>query len=259
MPMTSLVLHQVKEVGAVTQKEINTECKTLTYISLALTILGLVMVRILHYRKSKLCRGCMFSNAVKIMLFISDVQYYVPIKIVMIRGIHIFRRDCTTQVISCKPWSPNSVLTKNMWTYLELEGKSGTQPPQAPTDLAKPLHHRKPQLKKAADKRRTETLIKRQCKVRLIEKSLPEPKAVATMAASTPTSVVGPTTTTTKPSPIPVDGIQPGSGQNPRNPQSHKKVPGRRSQFTLNCDNPPIAQHPMAYYHHHIQSPTDWR
>ena len=44
--MASLVPHQVKEVGAVTQKEINTECKTLTYISLALTILGLVMVAI---------------------------------------------------------------------------------------------------------------------------------------------------------------------------------------------------------------------
>ena len=49
--MASLVLQQVKEVGAVTQKEINIECKILTYISLALTILGLVMVAILHCRK----------------------------------------------------------------------------------------------------------------------------------------------------------------------------------------------------------------
>ena len=32
--MASLVLRQVKEVGTVTQKEINTEYKTLTYISL---------------------------------------------------------------------------------------------------------------------------------------------------------------------------------------------------------------------------------
>ena len=55
--IASLVLHQVQEVGAVTQKEINTKCKILTYISLVLTILGLVMVAILHYRKSKLCRG----------------------------------------------------------------------------------------------------------------------------------------------------------------------------------------------------------
>ena len=53
MLIASLVLHPVKEVGAVTRKEINSECKTLTYISLVLMILGLVMVAILHYRKSK--------------------------------------------------------------------------------------------------------------------------------------------------------------------------------------------------------------
>ena len=51
MLIASLVLQQVKEVGTVMQKEINCECKTLAYISLALTILGLVMVAILHYRK----------------------------------------------------------------------------------------------------------------------------------------------------------------------------------------------------------------
>ena len=73
MLVTSLVLQQVKEVGTVTEKEINTDCKILTYISLALTIFGLVMVAILYYRKSKLCRECMFSNRVKIMICISDV------------------------------------------------------------------------------------------------------------------------------------------------------------------------------------------
>ena len=51
MLIASLVLHQVKEVDTVTEKEINSECKSLTYISLVLTILGLVMVAILHYRK----------------------------------------------------------------------------------------------------------------------------------------------------------------------------------------------------------------
>ena len=92
MLIASLVLHQVEEVGAVTQKEINTKCKTLTYIGLALTILGLVMVAILHYRKSKLCRGCMFSNAVKIMIFISDIQYYVLIKLCKTAAsIHLFK------------------------------------------------------------------------------------------------------------------------------------------------------------------------
>ena len=90
--LASHVLHQVKEVGTVTQKKINTECKTLTCISLVLTILSLVMVAILHYRKSKLCRGCMFSKTVKIMIFISDVQYYVPIKLCKTAGnIHLFK------------------------------------------------------------------------------------------------------------------------------------------------------------------------
>ena len=84
--IASLVLHQVKEVGTVTQKEINTECKTLTNISLVLTVFGLVMVAILHYRKSKLCRGHMFSNAVKIIIFFSDVQHYEPIKLCKTTG-----------------------------------------------------------------------------------------------------------------------------------------------------------------------------
>ena len=33
MLIASLVLHQVKEVGTVTQKEINSDCKTLTFIN----------------------------------------------------------------------------------------------------------------------------------------------------------------------------------------------------------------------------------
>ena len=47
---------------------------------------------VLQSRKLKLCRGCMFLNAVKIMLFISDVQYFVPIKLCKTMGsIHLFK------------------------------------------------------------------------------------------------------------------------------------------------------------------------
>ena len=50
------------------------------------------MVTILHYRKSKFYRGCMFSNAVKIRVFISDVQNYIPIKLCKTSGsIHLFK------------------------------------------------------------------------------------------------------------------------------------------------------------------------
>ena len=97
MLVDSLALQQVREAGTVKmQEEITTECtcKIHIYIILALTstILGLVMFAILHSRKLKLCRGHLFSNEVKIMLFILDVQYYGPIKLCKTAGsIHLFK------------------------------------------------------------------------------------------------------------------------------------------------------------------------
>ena len=121
MLIASLVLQQVKEVGTVTQKEINSECTTLTYMSLVLAILGLGMVAIFHYRKSKLCRGHTFSNAVKIMIIISDVQNYVPIKLCKTAGsIHLFK---ITGML--KP--ENIKLNKNyIWDTLEIDWKEVT-------------------------------------------------------------------------------------------------------------------------------------
>ena len=102
-----LVLHPVKEVGTVTQKVIHSKCRTLAYTSLVLPILGLVMVAILHYRKSKLHKGHIFSNAVKIMVFISDVQNYIPMKLCKAAGsIHLFK-------ISCMLKAENIKLNKN--------------------------------------------------------------------------------------------------------------------------------------------------
>ena len=89
--IASLVLHQVKEVSAI-PKETNTECTTLAYIGIILTIPSLIIVTFLHYRKSRFCKGHRFSNAVKIMIFISDVQNYVPIKLCKTAGsIDLFK------------------------------------------------------------------------------------------------------------------------------------------------------------------------
>ena len=46
MLFASFVVHQIKGVGAVTQTEINSECRTLAYIGIVLTILGLAIVAI---------------------------------------------------------------------------------------------------------------------------------------------------------------------------------------------------------------------
>ena len=96
MLVTNLALQQIKEVGAVKIWEdviINT-CKIWFYTILALSfsILGLVLYAILLSRKFKMCRRSLFSNVVKIMLFISKVQYYVPLKLCKTAGsIHLFK------------------------------------------------------------------------------------------------------------------------------------------------------------------------
>ena len=52
----------------------------------------MMIVILLHYRRSKFCRGHRFSNAVKIVLFISDVQHYIPIKLSKTSGSpHLFK------------------------------------------------------------------------------------------------------------------------------------------------------------------------
>ena len=49
------------------------------------------MFAVLHSRILQLCRRCMLSKTVKIMIFISDVQYYVPIKLCKTAGsLHLF-------------------------------------------------------------------------------------------------------------------------------------------------------------------------
>ena len=70
--ITSLVLHKIKDIDA-SSNETYSECKTLAYIGIILTILSLIIVIFLHYQKSRFCKGHKFSNAVKIMMFISDM------------------------------------------------------------------------------------------------------------------------------------------------------------------------------------------
>ena len=70
------------------------DCTPQFYIILALsiTIIGFAILATLQVRRIKLSRGQLFSNVVIIMLFISDVQYYVPIKLCKTAGgIHLFK------------------------------------------------------------------------------------------------------------------------------------------------------------------------
>ena len=91
--IASLLLYKAKEVEARKPMKIDdSECGTLAYIGIALTILSMAIVILLHYRKSKFCREHRFSNVVKIVLFISDVQHYIPIKLCKTSGsLHLFK------------------------------------------------------------------------------------------------------------------------------------------------------------------------
>ena len=103
--VASLILHKAKEVEAkLTTETNNPECGTLAYIGMALKILSMAIVSFLHYRKSKFCRGYRFSNIVKIVLFISDVQHYIPIKLCKTSGsLHLFKIKGTLKPEDIKP------------------------------------------------------------------------------------------------------------------------------------------------------------
>ena len=111
----------------------------------------------------------------------------VEVKVKMMRGIHTFRRDRTTQAILCNPWStrfcPYPSLIRKMKTYLELESKLGPKPkPQPQTQLQPctntPSHNnsltRKTLVpKKAEKKKRSRAPVKRRYKVMVIIQPLP--------------------------------------------------------------------------------------
>ena len=48
------------------------------------------------------------------------------------QGTHTFRRDRTSKLIKCTPWStrlhPHPTIVKEMKTFLELEGELGPKP-----------------------------------------------------------------------------------------------------------------------------------
>ena len=114
--IASLILHKAKVIEANTPtRPENTECQTLAYIGITLTLLSMMIVVLLHYRRSQFCRGYRFSNIVKIVLFISDVQHYIPVKLTKTSGSpHLFKFTGTLN-------SEDIKLNKNyLWDTLEI-------------------------------------------------------------------------------------------------------------------------------------------
>ena len=114
--IASFILPKLKEVEAITPTKSDiAEFQTLAYIGITLTLLSMMVVILLLYKRSKFCRGYRFSYIVNIVLFISDVQHYIPIKLSKMSGsLHLFKFRGTLN-------SEDVKLNKNyLWDTLEI-------------------------------------------------------------------------------------------------------------------------------------------
>ena len=76
----------------------------------------------------------------------------IEVKITSMQGTHIFRRDRTTQLIKCTPWSsglcPHPTI-KKMRTFLEVKGKLGPIPQSQSNQYRPPQSDTNPNIRKA--------------------------------------------------------------------------------------------------------------
>ena len=78
------------------------------------------MVAILHYRKSKLCKGHIFKCSENYDFF-SDVQNYIPLKLCKTTGsIHLFKITGTLKAENIK------LNNNQLWDMLEIDWKEVT-------------------------------------------------------------------------------------------------------------------------------------
>ena len=91
----------------------------------------------------------------------------MEVKVTSMQGTHIFKRDRTTQLIRCMPWTtklclhPNIV--KKMKTFLEVENKMGPIIPALVSQFRPPLPETNPNIRKgdSTEKRKRATPKKR--------------------------------------------------------------------------------------------------
>ena len=87
----------------------------------------------------------------------------MEVRVMSMQGIHIFRRDRTTQLIRCTPWMtklcPHPTTVKKMKTFLEVENKVGPIIPALVSQFRPPLPETNPNIRKgdSTEKRKRAT------------------------------------------------------------------------------------------------------
>ena len=111
-------MQRIKAVEAADMSCMLYTCKTQWYIMgmLIITTLGMIYLVTNKIRKTSFCKGHLFSNNTKILLFISNAHSYVPIKLCRVVGsIHLFQ-------IKGRLNPEDMKLKKNMiWDVLEID------------------------------------------------------------------------------------------------------------------------------------------
>ena len=82
--VTTIAMQRIKAVEAADMSDMLCACKTQWYIKgmLIISTLGMLYLVTNKLRKRSFCKGCLFSNNTKILLFISNTQFICPYKIV---------------------------------------------------------------------------------------------------------------------------------------------------------------------------------
>ena len=116
--VTNIAMQRIKAVEAADTNSMLCTCKTQWYIMGMLIIITLGMLYLVtnKIRKTSFCKGRLFSNNTKILLFLSNAHSYVPIKLHRVAGsIHLFR-------IKGRLKPENVKLKKNwIWDVLEID------------------------------------------------------------------------------------------------------------------------------------------
>ena len=116
--VTNIAMQRIKAVEVTDMSDMLCTCKTEWYIMGMLMIItsGMLYLVTNKLRKTSFCKGCLFANNTKILLFISKTHSYVPIKLCRVAGsIHLFRIRGRLNLENVK-------LKKNwIWDVLEVD------------------------------------------------------------------------------------------------------------------------------------------
>ena len=89
--VTNIAMQRIKAVEAADMSDML--CIQWYIMGMLIIItLGMLYLVTNKLRKTSFCKGCLFSNNTKILLFISNAHSYVPIKLCKVAGsIHLFQ------------------------------------------------------------------------------------------------------------------------------------------------------------------------